>query len=69
MHQAQGVMRSGVGVHLPAQQATVDTLVNGLAQILPDLSPFRTAAQQMRDEFAQLGGIRAAADLLEQIMQ
>ena len=67
MHQAQGVVRSGVGLHLPAQQATVDALVNGLAQILPDLSPFRTAAQQVRDEFAQLGGIRAAADRLEEI--
>lgn len=69
IHQAQGVTRSGVGLHLPAQQATVDALVHGLAQLLPDLAPFRTAAQQLRDEFAQLGGIRAAADHIEQITQ
>lgn len=69
MHQAQGVVRSGVGLHLPAQQATVEALVNGLAQVLPDLSPLRAAAQQLRDEFAQLGGIAAAADLLEQIIK
>lgn len=66
IHQAQGVVRSGVGLHLPAQQATVDALVNGLAQLLPDLSPQRAAAQTLRDEFAQLGGVQAAADLIEE---
>jgi len=68
MHQAQGVVRSGAGLHLPAQQATIDALRNGLAQILPDLSPLRTGAYQLREEFAHLGGVRAAANLLEQVV-
>ncbi|MCE7983827.1 MAG: glycosyltransferase [Caldilinea sp. CFX5] len=67
IHQAQGVVRSGVGFHLPAQQATVDALVDGLAELLPDLSPLRVAAQELQDEFAQLGGVATAADLVEQV--
>jgi UDP:flavonoid glycosyltransferase YjiC (YdhE family) len=66
IHQAQGVVRSGVGHHLPAQQATVETMIDGLAELLPDLSPLRLAAQELRDEFAQLGGVATAADLVEQ---
>ncbi|MEZ4865624.1 MAG: hypothetical protein R3C14_30210 [Caldilineaceae bacterium] len=65
-HQAQGVVRSGVGLHVAANQASVDALVQALAQTLPDLSPLRAGAQKLRDEFAQLGGVPAAADLLEQ---
>lgn len=67
MHQAQGVVRSGVGRHLSAQQVTVATLVNGLAELLPDLSPMRAAAQGLKAEFAELGGVAAAADLVEQV--
>jgi len=67
IHQAQGVVRSGVGFHLPAQQATVDAMVDGLAELLPDLSPMRTAAQELRTEFAGLGGVATAADLVEQV--
>ena len=67
MHQAQGVVRSGVGRHLSAQQVTVATLVNALAELLPDLSPMRAAAQGLKAEFAELGGVAAAADLVEQV--
>lgn len=67
IHQAQGVVRSGVGIHLLAQQATVDAMVDGLAELLPDLSPLRAAAQELRDEFAQLGGVVTAAELVEQV--
>lgn len=67
IHQAQGVVRSGTGHHLPTPQATVETMVDGLAELLPDLSPLRTAAQELRDEFAQLGGVVTAAELVEQV--
>jgi len=63
-HQAQGVMRSGVGLHLPAKETTVPRLVSALAQILPDLSPYRANAEKLRAEFAALGGVPVAAQLL-----
>lgn len=69
MHQAQGIVRSGAGLHLPAKDATVEALINGLAQLLPDLSLLRTGSQALRDEFAQLGGVAAAADLLEKVTE
>ncbi|MFN8487290.1 MAG: glycosyltransferase [Caldilineaceae bacterium] len=69
-HQAQGVLRSGIGLHLPAKEATVPRLVNALAQLLPDLSPYRAKAQALRAEFAALGGVPVAAQLLvEQVKQ
>ncbi|MBX3011169.1 MAG: hypothetical protein KF832_06655 [Caldilineaceae bacterium] len=67
MHQAQGVVRSQAGLHLPAQQASQAALVNGLAQLLPDRAALRQGAEELRAEFAQQGGIAAAADLLEQL--
>jgi len=67
IHQAQGVTRSRAGLHLPAQQATIDALVASLAQTLPDLAPLRAGAQSLRTEFAELGGVTTAANLLEQI--
>lgn len=63
-HQAQGVVRSGVGFHLPAKEVTVDKLVRVLAQLLPDLSRQRMQAQLLQTEFASLGGVKRAADLL-----
>lgn len=66
MHQAQGAVRSGVGVHVPAREATIDRLAAALAQVLPDLSEHRANAQALCDEFAALGGVPRAADLLEQ---
>ncbi len=62
--QAQGVVRSGVGLALTAKETTVPRLVNALAQLLPDLSPYRTNAQSLRTEFAELGGVHTAATLL-----
>jgi UDP:flavonoid glycosyltransferase YjiC (YdhE family) len=67
MHQAQGVVRSGIGFHVPAREATIDRLASALAQVLPDLSPYRTKSQALRDEFAALGGVPRAADLFVQI--
>lgn len=63
-HQAQGVVRSGVGLYLPAKEVTAPRLVNALAQLLPDLSPYRAKAQALRAEFAALGGVPVAAQLL-----
>ena len=67
--QAQGVARTGVGYHMNPHQATASNLENALAQLLPDLSPFRTRAQELQQEFARLGGIPRAADLLETIAE
>lgn len=66
-HQAQGVVRSGVGIYLPAKETTVARLVQALAQVLPDLATYRTNAQALRTEFAALGGVQAAATRLIKI--
>ncbi len=66
-HQAQGVVRSGVGIHLPAKATTVARLVQALAQVLPDLAAYRSNAQALRSEFAALGGVQAAAAHLVKI--
>jgi UDP-N-acetylglucosamine:LPS N-acetylglucosamine transferase len=65
MHQAQGAVRSGVGLHVPAKEATIERLVGALAQVLPDLAEVRANAQTLREEFALLGGVTRAAELLE----
>jgi UDP:flavonoid glycosyltransferase YjiC (YdhE family) len=62
--QAFGVQRSGVGLVVEPRAVTVDSLERALAALLPDLSPFRTRAANLRAEFATLGGPAAAADLL-----
>ncbi|MCB0112294.1 MAG: hypothetical protein KDE53_40500, partial [Caldilineaceae bacterium] len=64
-HQAQGVVRSGIGYHMAAPSVTVEKLTSALAQLLPDLGAVRAQAATLRDEFAALGGIGAAADRLE----
>lgn len=66
-HQAQGVVRSGVGYHMAAPTVTVEMLTDALAQLLPDRSPIREQAATLRDEFATLGGIALAADKVEQV--
>lgn len=63
--QAQGVARTGVGLHIPPAQVTVDLLATGLAALLPDLSTYRAQATALQAEFAGLGGVPAAADILE----
>jgi UDP:flavonoid glycosyltransferase YjiC (YdhE family) len=65
--QAQGVLRSGVGHYLPPKEVTVARLVECLAEVLPDRSPLRANAVSLQAEFAALGGVPTAADLLEQL--
>lgn len=65
IHQAQGIARTGVGIHLPPKEVTVERLTAALAAILPDLSPYRIQAALLQGEMAALGGVAAAAQLLE----
>lgn len=65
IRQAQGVLRCGVGLHLPPKEVTVDRLVAALAQTLPDRSPQRAQARLAQAEFDALGGVPAAADRIE----
>ncbi len=65
--QAQGVARCGVGFALRAQETTPDKLARLLFRLLPDLSAQRAHAHGLRDEFAKLGGVPRAADLLESV--
>lgn len=67
MRQAQGVARTGIGYGLLPKQTTVDALTTLLAQILPDRSPARAAAQRLQTAFAALGGISTGADALESV--
>ncbi len=60
--QAQGVMRSNVGLAFAPKDVTIDLLEDGLAAILPDRSDWRTAAHHLCEEFAALGGVVRAAD-------
>jgi UDP:flavonoid glycosyltransferase YjiC (YdhE family) len=68
IYQAQGVVRSGVGLHLAAKEVTVERLETALAALLPDLSGYRQAARHLQAEFAALGGAAAAADVMERIL-
>ncbi len=67
IHQAQGVVRSGVGYHEAAPSATVESLTAKLAQLLPDLAAARSRAAALCAEFAALGGVATAADQLESL--
>jgi UDP:flavonoid glycosyltransferase YjiC (YdhE family) len=67
-HQAQGIVRSGVGFYLPARETTVERLIDALAQVLPDLGPVRQNAGALRAEFAALGGVSRAAARLEELV-
>jgi UDP:flavonoid glycosyltransferase YjiC (YdhE family) len=64
MRQAQGVTRTGVGLAIKPKAVSVPVLVDALAALLPDLSPYRSQAQTLQEEFAALGGVPAAADYL-----
>jgi UDP:flavonoid glycosyltransferase YjiC (YdhE family) len=65
MHQAQGIARTGVGIHLSPKEVTVERLTAVLAAILPDLSPYRAQAALLQGEMAALGGVATAANWLE----
>lgn len=62
--QASGVARSGVGYHIPPKQLTVSLAVEALQKILADDAPARLNADSLQKEFASLGGIPKAAQLL-----
>lgn len=62
--QADGIARTGVGVHLPARQMTVEQTVQILTTMLPNESPHRRNARMVQDEFSVLGGVPEAARLL-----
>jgi UDP:flavonoid glycosyltransferase YjiC (YdhE family) len=64
-YQAQGVVRTGTGLHLPAKDVTIDRLEAALAALLPDLSGFRSQARRLQVEFAAQGGAAAAASAIE----
>lgn len=64
IHQAQGLMRTGAGLHIPPKEVTVEGLTTALAAILPDLAPVRAHALALRDELIALGGAPVAAALL-----
>ncbi len=67
IHQAQGLTRTGAGLHIPPKDVTVDRLAAALAALLPDLAPVRSNASALRAELAALGGVPAAAAILEQV--
>lgn len=65
--QAEGVARSGVGYRIAPKDVSVPVLMQALGNALPDDSAIRTNARALRDEFAGLGGVPVAADLLEAV--
>ena len=67
IHQAQGLARTGAGLHIPPKEVTVERLEAALAAILPDLAAVRANAAVLRNELAALGGVPAAVAALEQI--
>ncbi len=67
IHQAQGLARTGAGLHIPPKEVTVERLEAALAAILPDLAAVRANAAALRDALAALGGVPAAVAALEQI--
>ena len=69
VRQAQGVLRSGVGLHLPPKQVTIPRLMDALAHLLPDRAPARAQASALQAEFHALGGVPAAADRVEALAQ
>lgn len=66
--QAEGVVRSGVGYCILPKQLTSSLLVFLLKTILPSTSPVRENAASLQEEFASLGGISKAAQLLESVV-
>jgi MGT family glycosyltransferase len=65
MYQAQGVVRSKIGLYFAAKDVTIDRLETALAALLPDLSSYRQEARRLQAEFAALGGAATAADAIE----
>jgi UDP:flavonoid glycosyltransferase YjiC (YdhE family) len=68
MRQAQGIMRSQVGYHVPPKEMTLTRLVWELARVLPDRASVRAQAVALQAEFDALGGVPAAANQIETLM-
>jgi hypothetical protein len=66
--QGEGVTRSGVGYRIAPKQVTIPLLVQALQNMLPDSSAIRQNARMLKEEFASLGGVTKAAELLEGIV-
>lgn len=66
IRQAQGLLRTGAGLHLPPKQVTIPRLEQALADALPDLGDLRGYAAALQAEMDALGGIPAAASILEE---
>ena len=66
IRQAQGLLRTGAGLHLPPKQVTIPLLEQALAQALPDLGDLRSQAAVLQDEMDALGGVPAAATRIEE---
>ena len=62
--QASGVARNGVGYHIPPNQLAVPLAVEALQKILAGDAPARLNAASLQEEFASLGGIPKAAQIL-----
>ena len=67
--QAAGVVRSGVGAQVPPRQVTVQGLAAMLRDFMAEGSAVRRRARALQEEFARLGGVPAAADLLEKVIE
>lgn len=67
--QAEGVARSGVGYRIHPREVTIPLLVQNLKQILPNDSAIRRNAYALKEEFAALGGVPKAAELLVQLVE
>jgi len=67
--QARSVAHTGAGFQMPPRRTTVNNLANCLAALLPDLSVYRSHARRLQEEFHALGGVPAAATLLEGVGQ
>ena len=66
--QAEGVVHSGVGYCILPKQLTISLLVTALKTILPSSSLVRQNATSLQEEFASLGGISKAAQLVESVV-
>lgn len=63
--QAEGIARSGVGYRIAPKDVTIPVLIQALRNALPDDSAIRRNARDLQAEFASLGGVPVAADILE----
>ncbi|MEJ7597247.1 MAG: nucleotide disphospho-sugar-binding domain-containing protein [Kofleriaceae bacterium] len=58
------VERAGVGIGIPPDQVTAESCRDALARLLPEASPYRARAHEVRRSFAANDGARRAAELI-----